>query len=247
MSDEARVVLVTGATSGIGAAVTERLLSERQRVVAVGRNAEKLAMLESTQGVYALRADLAVSAERATVVRDAIALAGRLDAMVGCAGVIRYAPIGAIDEAVLREQLEVNLVAPFLLTQELAQHLRSRGAAGSIVHVASTLAQRPAADTAAYAATKAGLLGMCRSFAHELAQEGIRINAVVPGLVDTPMIHVERPGEPDPQKVVAALHELHPLGRLGTADEVAEAIVYLLHAPWITGAALEIDGGLLIA
>jgi NAD(P)-dependent dehydrogenase (short-subunit alcohol dehydrogenase family) len=125
---------------------------------------------------------------------------------------------------------------------------------GAIVNVASTLATNPAEGTAAYAASKAALIAWTKSFALELAPHQVRVNAVAPGIIDTDMIHVLRGAEastlPEAEHAsrlaaqLAQLAALHPLGRLGTADEVAEAVIYLLDAKFVTGTVLVVDGGL---
>ncbi len=131
-----------------------------------------------------------------------------------------------------------------------APHLRTAGG-GAIVHVASTLGVRSAPGTTAYAATKAALLSVTRTLALELAADKVRVNAVLPGVVDTDMVRVPRvevaPEEAPAliEKQLAELRELHPIGRLGEPEDVAAAVCYLLDASWVTGAALEVDGGLL--
>ena len=170
------------------------------------------------------------------------------------AGTVLHQPPGHIDEAALRAQLEVNLVAPLRLGEEALSVLEPGGGA---VFVASTLAWRPVVTSAAYSAAKAGLLAAMASLALAGAPRHVRFNAVAPGLVDTEMVRELRlaPGEvlPGPaeherrlQAQMDALSALHPLGRMGTAGDVAEAIVHLLAAPWTTGTTLRIDGGLLL-
>jgi len=149
----------------------------------------------------------------------------------------------------------VNLVAPLLLSQAVAWQMRDRG--GAIVNVSSTLSERVAPLTAVYAGTKAALNTLTKSLALELAPYGIRVNAVLPGGVDTDMLRAPRvlPGESlteaeleeraDSQ--LAALSALHPLGRLGAPAEVATVIVAALDQPWQTGSLITIDGGLSLA
>ena len=149
----------------------------------------------------------------------------------------------------------VNQLAPTLLSQEAARIMVQQGHGGSIVTVSSTLAERPAPSTVGYAGTKAALEATTRGLAKELAARSIRVNAVAPGVVDTDMVRQPRvaPGTQVPvgaerDRMVAeqleALAYLHPLGRLGNAAEVAELIVQVLDAEWMTGSVVTLDGGL---
>lgn len=248
-----KVALVTGATRGIGRAAVEALLSTGREVVACARDQARLDALRALypDRVHIVRADLADAGEAVRVVDDALQMAGHLDELVCAAGIVHYAPLADVTERDLRAQLEVNFVAPFLMSQRAGLHMRERGH-GSIVHVASTLGERPARDTSVYAASKAALLNTTRALAIELAPH-VRVNAVAPGVVDTDMIRVPRErASSDPNAAKAALDTqlealaaIHPLGRLGTPNEIAEAILFLLDASWITGSTLRIDGGLL--
>ncbi len=228
-------VVVTGASRGIGAAIAEALRARGDDVVAVSRRG----------GAGVLAADVGEPAGRRAIVEAA----GALDALVQAAGVIRYEGVGAIDEASVADQVATNFVGPMLLTQALAPALRR--ARGSVVNVSSTLASRPAPLTATYAATKAAMLAWTRVFAAELAPE-VRVNAVAPGVVDTEMVRQVRlgPGESPPSDPTAHveaqldfLRGLHPLG-LGAPADVAQAVLYLLDARWVTGSVLTVDGGL---
>lgn len=222
-------VLVTGASRGIGRAVVERLISEGRKVAIVARDGDKLAEID---GACAIVADLEDA--RGIVDRAADALGG-LDGVVHAAGVARHAPIEAIEESELERAWALHVRAAFRLTRDAAMRWRSGGQGGSIVHVASTLAIAPAPETLAYAASKAALIALAKTAALELARDKIRVNVVAPGIVETDMIHGRDLDE---------LRALHPLGRLGTPRDVADAIVYLLDASWATGTVLTIDGGL---
>ncbi len=247
-------VIVTGATRGIGRAAVEAILAQGGRVVAVARDEDALRTLAKADPsrVRAVAADLADLDGLEAVARRAIDAFGRVDGLVNCAGIAIYEEVGAIGLASIDAQLRVNLVAPLLLSQSVAEHLRGRG--GAIVNVSSTLSERVATSTAVYAATKAALNALTRALALELAPVGVRVNAVLPGGVDTDMLRAPRlrPGEslkPDElgrhvDEQLAALAALHPLGRLGTPAEVAAVIVHALDQTWQTGSLLTIDGGL---
>jgi NAD(P)-dependent dehydrogenase (short-subunit alcohol dehydrogenase family) len=236
-----RHVLVSGATGGIGRALVERLANDGSQVVATGRDASILSELEALDGVHAIAADLLIASERDALPERAKQAMGGLDAIVHTAGIVRYAAVGDLDEELVRLQMEVNWLAPLMLSQAALPHL-DRKADPNFVFVASTLGVRPAPATGAYSATKAALLSSVRSLAQELAPT-IRVNAVVPGVIDTPMVRNPQGREFD----LEFLESIHPVGRLGTPAEVAAAIVYLLDAAFVTGTELAIDGGLLIA
>jgi NAD(P)-dependent dehydrogenase (short-subunit alcohol dehydrogenase family) len=251
VSAAARWALVTGATRGIGRAVTERLLAHGRSVIACARDEGALARLEAAYPgrVVPVALDLEETGAVDVLVERTLDRAPAVSELVCSAGIVRYAPIGAVAEADLRAQLEVNFVAPFRLAERLGVHMRARGG-GAVVLVASTLGLRAAPSTAAYAASKAALISAGRSLALELAPE-VRCNVVAPGVVDTDMIRVSRTAEPATPETLAAqmaaLTALHPLGRLGRPEEVAEAVTFLLDAAWITGSVLTVDGGLTAA
>jgi NAD(P)-dependent dehydrogenase (short-subunit alcohol dehydrogenase family) len=249
-------VLVTGGGTGIGRAVAEAVLGAGGGVVVTGRRPEPLeALARAFPGrAFALPCDVASASEREGLLARARGLLGGLDGFVHSAGVVAHQPPGSIDEASLRAQLEVNLVAPLRLGEEALAVLEPGGA---MVFVASTLARRPVVTSAVYSAAKAGLVQVMKVLALAGAARRVRANAVLPGVVDTEMVRAPRlvPGEaPLPQAEAAArvasqlegLRALHPLGRLGAPEEVARAVLHLLSAPWTTGAELAVDGGLLL-
>lgn len=247
-------VIVTGATRGIGRATAKSILERGGRVVAIARDMKALSALEASapDRIQAVPADLGEVAGVPDTARRAIDAFGEVDGLVNCAGIARYEPVGAIDTDSIKAQLHVNLVAPILLSQAVAKHLHGRG--GSIVNVSSTLSERVAQTTLVYAASKAALNAATKCLALELAPGGIRVNAVLPGAVDTDMLRTPRlgPGESlDAAEVekrvesqLAGLVALHPLGRLGTPEEVAAVIIAVLDQTWQTGSLVTIDGGL---
>jgi NAD(P)-dependent dehydrogenase (short-subunit alcohol dehydrogenase family) len=246
--------LVTGASRGIGRAVAQALLDSGAQVALAVRDETSVAsLLAAAPAALALGVDLRHVDQTASLVDRASAALGGLDVLVNCAGIVRYGALGAVSRAELMEQLEVNFVAPFALSQRAAAQMRGTGG-GVIVNVASTLGLRPAPQTAAYSASKAALISLTRSLALEFARDGVRVNAVAPGVIDTDMVRVLRqaPG-PNPGDAAAQLEaqlsklrELHPLHRLGTPEEVAQAVLFLISAKFVTGTVLVADGGLLL-
>lgn len=250
-------VIVTGATRGIGRATVDAILSKGGRVVAVARDSKALsALAEPSAGrIRAVAGDLEQVSRIAEVAAEAIDAFGGADGLVNCAGIARYEAVGSISLESIEAQLRVNLVAPLLLSQAVAVHLRGRG--GSIVNVSSTLSEHVAHSTLAYAASKAALNTMTKGLALELASSGVRVNAVLPGGVETDMLRTPRlrPGERlsaeelelRVESQLAALAALHPLGRLGRPEEVAAVIISVLDQSWQTGSLVAIDGGLSVA
>lgn len=248
-------IIVTGASRGIGRAVVERLAADGRSVHAVARDETALAQLASRgEGrITTTRLDLASRGGPREALASAIQAMGAVDGLVSCAGIAPHRWVEEVDEEDIDAQVALNLRAPLLLARDLVAHLRARQAPGALVAVGSTLAMTPAPGTSVYAATKAGLTAALRTLALEVAAEGIRVNVVAPGIIDTEMIRALRslPGQPHPdadeaqiQAQLAGFAALHPIGRLGRAEEVAEAACFLLDATFATGTVLVLDGGL---
>lgn len=229
-------VLVTGGGSGIGRAVAEAVLAEGGSVVVVGRREAPLQELSAAHPdrCHALALDICDEQSREGLCQRAAALLLGLDGVVHSAGEVVHEMPGAITDVALRIQLEVNLIAPLRLSEEALTVLKP---GGSIVFISSTLAQRPLATSAVYSAAKAGVGAAMKSLALAGAPRGIRVNAVLPGVVDTAMLQ---------GRDKSALTALHPLGRLGAPADIASAVLHVLSASWMTGAEVVVDGGLLL-
>jgi NAD(P)-dependent dehydrogenase (short-subunit alcohol dehydrogenase family) len=238
------VVLITGASSGIGAATARLFAARGARVGLMARGAEGLKNLEAELGgdaAVVLPGDVA-DADHVTRAVDTLEAAfGPVTCGVNSAGVCRPVALAELDPGAWREAIDINLSGSFFVARELGLRMRERGS-GSIVNVSSEMGMLGATDYVAYCASKAGVLGLTRALAAELAPE-VRVNAVCPGPIDTPMLDAEFALSGNPEAALRATNERVPLGRRGTAVEVAESILFLADASYATGSALALDGG----
>ena len=237
---------MTGAGSGIGAA-TARLLGRRGMTVAlVGRRQETLeevaAEIDAGRGAaVVVQEDLADAAAPRRVVDAVLERAGRLDVIVNNAGHLRLTPVADVTADELDAHLAVNLRAPYLLVQAALPALKASPSA-VVVNVSSAAAAMYRPRQTVYAMTKAALEHMTKNMAAELAPDGIRVNCVRPGPVDTP---IHSTAVADPEARLRELGRLVPLGRVGRPEEIALWIGHLVDpdAGWVTGSVLVIDGG----
>ena len=239
-----RHALVTGGASGIGLATARLFLAEGAKVALLDRNAEALAGIAAELGVPGIPADVADPEAVAAAVDAAAAALGGLDAVVNAAGISRVASLTATSPALWRQVMAVNLDGPFHVCRAALPHLRRAGG-GSIVNLASAAGLVPRPNYAAYGASKGGLLMLTRCLALDLAPDGIRVNAVCPGAILTPMVEATMAAQPDPAAAERAFLARYAMGRFGTAAEVAGAVLYLTsaEASYVTGSALGVDGG----
>jgi NAD(P)-dependent dehydrogenase (short-subunit alcohol dehydrogenase family) len=241
---EGKVALVTGASSGIGRAAALAFAREGAGVVVadVDRDRGPAVVREIEQG-GGKATFVACDVTRADDVGRAVAALGRVDVAFNNAGVAGdLVPSGEVTEAQFRRVLDVNLVGVFLcMRSEIASMLRTGG--GAIVNCASILGHVGFANASAYVASKHGLVGLGKAAAIEYATQGIRVNTVCPGFVETPML--ERAGLLADAATRAGIEALHPMKRIGRSEEIAEAVLYLAspRASFVTGAALLVDGG----
>jgi NAD(P)-dependent dehydrogenase (short-subunit alcohol dehydrogenase family) len=243
-----KVVLVTGATSGIGRATTLRFAESGAKVAAVGRKEDALAAVaeEITKRggtPSAIRADLSVEDEASRVIAKTEASFGGIDVLVNAAGHISSGTIESTSIEAWDAMLNINLRAVFTLMKQAVPFLIERR--GNIVNVSSVTGLRSFPGVLAYCVSKAGLDQLTRCAALELAAKGVRVNAVNPGVVVT---EIHKRGGMDEDQYGAFLEhskQTHPLGRVGDAREIAELIFFLAseRAAWITGGTYSIDGG----
>jgi 3-oxoacyl-[acyl-carrier protein] reductase len=225
---DGRVVLVTGSSRGIGAAVAKRAAEEGARVAVHYRAGQEQAerVVEAAQALgadaRAFQADLRDGDAAEALVDDVVSTFGRIDGLVNNAGMDQRGPTLALSPDAWNAVIATNLTAAFRTMRAAIPVMLEQGS-GSIVNIASRLGQMGIAETAAYSAAKAGLIGLTRSLAREFSAKGVRINAVAPGVTITEM--TTELVESEAGK--ARLRDM-ALGRFGTADEVAEAVIFLL-------------------
>ncbi|MGE0151992.1 MAG: SDR family NAD(P)-dependent oxidoreductase [Reyranellaceae bacterium] len=242
-SQRMKVALVTGAARGIGLATARLFLAEGWRVALLDILGDTLraavAALERPDDTLALEADIADAASVAAAVQQAMARFGRIDALVNNAGIAVFKPLLEVSVEEWQRVLDVNLTGPFLATREVAPVMRQQGG-GAIVNVTSISGLRASTLRVAYGTSKAALAHLTRQQAAELAQYGIRVNAVAPGPVETEMAkQVHTPA------IRADYHDHIPLARYGLESELARAIFFLCgeQSSYITGQELAVDGG----
>ena len=238
MDFENRVAIVTGGASGIGAAAAELLHQRGARVFA-------LDVRKGGSGLPSFETDVA-SFEKVQATVDGIAAkTGGIDIVVAAAGIQVYGTAVTTSDAVWDRCLDVNLRGVWNAARAAIPHMRGRG--GSIVVVSSVQALATQRNVFAYAVSKHALTGLTRSMALDFAADGIRVNEVCPGSVDTPMFAASAALDPDPKSVYEACAQMHPLGRIAKPEEIAEVIAFLAHpaASFVTGAVWTVDGGLL--
>lgn len=247
-SDTVPITVVTGASSGIGAA-TARLLARRgHRVVLIARSAARLREVEASLAAngelshLTLTCDVSARDDVEAAVAHIVERRGVPTGLVNAAGVCTPASLDDMTDDIWSTTLDVNLSGTYNMSRAIAHAMRSAGRSGSIVNLGSEASTIGMPHYAAYCASKAGVLGLTRAMAAELAP-AIRVNALCPGPVDTPMLRAELALSGDPEKAWTDELARVPLRIVATADEVADAAVWLLTARSATGTSLSIDGG----
>ncbi|MER6084034.1 SDR family oxidoreductase [Streptomyces sp. NPDC001833] len=239
MTDDKRVALVTGSTSGIGAAVAVRLAAAGIRVVinsARSADAGRRFAGSLPEATY-IQADISDEGEARRLVAEAVAGYGRLDILVNNAGttkVIPHSDLEAAHAGVWREILDLNVIGTWTTTVAAMPHLRE-SADGVVVNISSVAGSRPAGSSVPYAVSKAAIEHMTRLLANTAGPQ-VRVNAVAPGLIETPWTK-------DFTAIAEHVRENTPLRRVGTPEDVAASVHGLIESPYTTGAVLSVDGG----
>jgi NAD(P)-dependent dehydrogenase (short-subunit alcohol dehydrogenase family) len=241
---EGKVAIVTGAASGIGRATTELFAAEGARVVAVDLNEAAGRELERPSVAF-VRADVASGADVQRVVRAAVERFGGLDILFNNAGIAIFKTLEETDEEEWDRVVDVNLKACYLGIKHAIPEMRRRGG-GAIVNTASVHGFATAGQVGAYGATKHGVIGLTKAAALELARDNIRVNAVCPGAIETPLMRANLRAVGDEAEELRKIAQSEPLGRVGRPEEIARAVLFLVsdEASFATGAPFLIDGGL---
>ncbi|UPG94549.1 SDR family NAD(P)-dependent oxidoreductase [Luteibacter aegosomatissinici] len=233
MSDVRKVAVVTGASQGLGEGIVDALLARGYGVVATSRNIKP----SSNPNVLTIAGDIGEPETGKRIVKEAMERFGRIDTLVNNAGIFIASAFTDYTEEQYRAKLKTNLDGFFFTTQNVIPVMLKQGS-GHVIQITTTLVSY--ADTripsVVASITKGGLDAATRSLAIEYASRGIRANAIAPGIVKTPM-HA-----PETHEALAAFH---PMQRMGEVSDIAEAVIYLENAPFITGEILHVDGGMI--
>ncbi len=242
---EGMSVLVTGGGSGIGEAIARRFARRGARVTISGRRAERIEAVAADIGeaCRGVAGDVTKATDRDAMLAAALEHGGKLDVLVNNAANMYREPVEGYTEAALKDAFDTNVISAMMLSSSAVPHLGATN--GSIIFMGSTHTRRAFPGATPYAATKAAVEGLTKVMAAELGPKNIRVGCILPGAVKTELnIRAGLFGADEADERYQAVAGLHALGRIGTAEEVAESVEHLVRAEWVTGVALEVDGGI---
>jgi NAD(P)-dependent dehydrogenase (short-subunit alcohol dehydrogenase family) len=234
-SNHTQTALITGASSGIGLGLTKGFLAAGFNVVANSRRATAAGTLTPSDHLVLVDGDVGEPSTARNMVDAAGRRFGTVDVLINNAGIFVPKPFVDYTPEEFERVVSTNLAGFFYVSQAAIRNMLKNGG-GQIINISTTLAQQPVSgvNAALTSITKGGLNAVTRGLAIEYADKGIRVNAIAPGIIDTPMHNPEHH---------EALKRLHPISRLGTVDEIVDAALFLVRAPFITGEVLNVDGG----
>ena len=244
MRIKGRRILVTGAASGIGRAITAMFIAEGAGVAMLDRDAGRLEAEAAKLGAPSFACDVSDEAQVNTAVAAAAKSLGGLDGVVNSAGIDLMRPFGEMALADWRRIMAVDLDGPFLVCAAALPELRRAGS-GTIVNIASGAALRPLENRTAYCAAKAGLVMFSKTLAVDLAPDHIRVNAICPGIIDTPLFRTSFEQAENPEAELSKIMDRYLIKRAGVPNDIAAAALFLTSAEsaYITGSAIAVDGG----
>ena len=237
-----KVALITGGTGGIGKALVRSFTEAGYSVAFTYKsNIASATELRESLGAHPIKADGRIESEVRAAVAETISKFGRIDCLVNNAGISRFGLLSDLSLDEWRDMMDTNLTSAFLFSREVISDMLSRKC-GRIINISSMWGLVGASCEVAYSTAKAGLIGFTKALAKELGPSGITVNAIAPGVIDTPMNSMLDPDS------ISALCDETPVGRIGTPEEVAAATVFLASdaAAFITGETLNISGGFVI-
>lgn len=238
------VALVTGGNSGIGLAIAKRLAADGFAVVISGRREEALEeAANGTENISYVVADASKPADAAKAISEVKARHGRLDVLVNNAGIGRGAPLADASEEHYEAIFGTNVRGVISTTREALPMLKESG--GQVINVSSAVVQRPMAGMSVYSASKAAVMGLTRAWARELAPEGVRVNAVNPGPIETPIFGKMGMPQEAIEQMADEIKQGVPLARFGSSEEVANVVSFLSSpgSSYVTGSEYLVDGG----
>lgn len=245
MAFSGETVLITGTATGIGHAAVRRFAAEGCQVVATVERQDQVAAMAALDGVaLAAKLDVTQESDWATVVGEADARLGGVDILFNNAGSTVWGDLEATDRSLWDRMISINLTGQYLGCRAVVPGMLKRGK-GAIVNMASINGIRGNTNLIGYSAAKGGIVAMTRSLALDYATRGIRVNCICPGTIDTPMARTSIDIAEDKEAALTSLNAKHPMGRMGTAEEVASVAVFLAgtDAAYVTGQAIPVDGG----
>ena len=239
-----KVAIITGGASGIGAATARLFAAEGAKLALVDQSEERLAGVAAGLDAITIPADVSSDAQARAGVARVMEKWGRIDVLMTAAGMSTGGTVDAIDEAAWDRTFDVNVKGTFLWIHYAIQHMIA-AKSGAIITIGSQLAQSSPGRNAAYVASKGAIASFTKTMAVDHAKQGIRVNALMPGVIDTPMPARSLKRYADPDKMRAYWNERHPMGRIGQPDEVAKAALFLAcdDSSFVTGHLMFVDGG----